>query len=103
MGVLSPIPIPLPIDPEQLPAHADRIVLCDARNNNIAVMQIEEAFSWDPNLEASLVLGTNDSQHPLASEMTQWGTGYLSGGIKVLSLPKNHEFRELRLTPAQVR
>ncbi|OGO12124.1 MAG: adenylyltransferase [Chloroflexi bacterium RBG_16_47_49] len=102
-GVLFPIPITLPIDPEQLPVHADRIVLCDARNNNIAVMQIEEAFSWDPNLEASLVLGTNDSQHPLASEMTQWGKVYLSGDIKVLSLPKNHDFSELRLTPAQVR
>jgi sulfate adenylyltransferase len=82
-GVLFPIPITLPVDPEQLPADAEKIVLCDARSNHIAIMQIEEVYSWDPRTEASLVLGTHDTHHPLVTEMSQWGKVYLSGEIKV--------------------
>lgn len=102
-GVLFPIPITLPIDESILPASTERIVLCDARNNYIAIMRIEEVYSWDLQRETTLVLGTNDSQHPLVSEMAQWGKKYISGELQVLCLPKYYDFIELRLSPAQVR
>jgi sulfate adenylyltransferase len=35
--------------------------------------------------------------------MAHWGKVYISGDLQVLSLPKYHDFNELRLTPAQVR
>jgi sulfate adenylyltransferase len=100
---LFPIPITLSIDEAALPAYAEQVVLCDSRNNNIAIMRIEEVYSWDLHREAGLVLGTNDPQHPLLSEMTQWGKAYISGALQVLSLPANHDFNELRLTPVGVR
>jgi sulfate adenylyltransferase len=102
-GVLFPIPITLPIDESLLPAYAEQIILCDARNNNIALMRIEEVYPWDLQQEARLVFGTTDSQHPLVSEMTPWGKVYISGELHVLSLPKYHDFNELRMTPTQVR
>lgn len=102
-GTLFPIPIALPVDEDALPSWGEQITLSDARNNTIAVMQIEEVYQWDLQREARLVLGTTDPRHPLISEMGQWGNVYVSGELKVIDLPRNHDFKDLRLTPAEVR
>src|SRR3990170_399871 len=102
-GLLFPIPVVLPLDEQAMPSWGEQITLSDARNNTIAVMQIEEVFHYDPQREARLVLGTTDPRHPLVSEMNRWGKVYLSGALKVIDLPKYHDFIDLRLTPAQVR
>jgi len=102
-GTLFPIPITLPVDESALPSWGEQITLSDARNNTIAVMQIEEGYHWDAQREARLVLGSTDPRHPLISEMGQWGKVYISGRLKVVDLPKNHDFKDLRLTPSEVR
>ena len=102
-GMLFPIPVTLPVDEDSLPTWGEQITLSDSRNNTIAVMQMEEVYHWDELREARLALGTTDPRHPLVSEMNTWGNVYISGAIKVIDLPKYHDFRELRKTPAQVR
>ena len=102
-GTLFPMPVTLPLDESALPNYAEQVTLCDARNNTLAVMDIEEVFHWDPQREARLVLGTTDSKHPLVSEMVGWGKVYVSGAIKVIDLPDYYDFIELRRTPAEVR
>jgi sulfate adenylyltransferase len=102
-GVLFPIPVTLPVDEDSLPSWGEQITLSDSRNNTIAVIQIEEVYHWDELREARLALGTTDPRHPLVSEMNTWGNVYISGALKVIDLPKYHDFRELRKTPAQVR
>lgn len=102
-GTLFPIPVTLPIDEKDLPSFADRINLCDSRNNTLAIMEINEVFHWDAQREARLVLGTTDPRHPLISEMLHWGKIYISGKIKVVNLPANHDFSDLRLSPSEVR
>lgn len=102
-GTLFPIPVTLPVDEDQLPTWGEAITLCDARNNTLAIMQIEEVYHWDALREARLVLGTTDPRHPLVSEMVSWGKVYVSGELKVIDLPKYYDFVELRRTPAQVR
>ena len=102
-GTLFPIPITLPVDESDLPSWGEQITLSDSRNNPIAVMQIEDVYQWDLQREARLVLGTTDPRHPLISEMGQWGKVYVTGELKVIDLPKNHDFKDLRRTPAQVR
>ncbi|MEJ2305442.1 MAG: hypothetical protein P8Y14_28315, partial [Anaerolineales bacterium] len=57
-GVLFPMPITLPVDESDMPSWGEQITLSDARNNTIAIMQIEEVYHWDPQREARLVLGT---------------------------------------------
>ena len=47
-GTLFPIPITLPVDEKALPSWGEQITLSDARNNPLAVMQIEEVFHYDP-------------------------------------------------------
>jgi sulfate adenylyltransferase len=102
-GTLFPIPVALPMDEGDLPSWGEQITLSDTRNNTLAVMQIEEVYHWDPQREARLVLGTTDPKHPLISEMVRWGKVYVSGALKVLNLPVYHDFKELRMAPAQVR
>jgi sulfate adenylyltransferase len=102
-GTLFPIPVCLPLDEQSLPSWGEAITLSDARNNPIAVMEIEEVFHYDPQREARLVLGTTDSRHPLISEMVSWGKVYVSGALKVIDLPHYFDFVELRRTPAEVR
>jgi sulfate adenylyltransferase len=102
-GVLFPMPVTLPVDESALPSWGEAITLCDARNNTIAVMQIEEVFHYDAQREARLVLGTVDPKHPLVSEMSRWGKVYVTGELKVINLPIYHDFVDLRRTPAQVR
>ncbi len=102
-GTLFPIPVTLPVDEDSLSTWGEQITLSDSRNNTIAVMQMEEVYHWDELREARLALGTTDPRHPLVSEMNTWGNVYISGAIKVIDLPKYHDFRELRKTPAQVR
>ena len=102
-GVLFPIPITLPLDESALPSWGEQITLSDTRNNTIAVMEIEEIYHYDPLREARLVLGSTDPRHPLVSEMTTWGKVYVSGALKVIDLPRYHDFVDLRRTPAQVR
>jgi sulfate adenylyltransferase len=66
-------------------------------------MTVEEVFEWDRVKEAYQVLETNDVRHPLVSETASWGRFYISGPLKVLSLPKHYDFSELRNDPKEVR
>jgi len=102
-GTLFPLPITLTTPKEELPSGAEQIVLNDSRNNRIAVMDLEEVFEWDPQVEAQLSLGTTDPRHPLVSEMIRWGDLCVSGRLRVLDLPPYNDFVDLRRTPAQVR
>lgn len=102
-GTLFPIPITLTIDKEDLPTRSDWITLRDSRNYLIAMMRIEEVFTWNPLREARLVLGTTDHRHPLVSEMERWGDLCISGELKVISLPVYYDFQEIRRTPAETR
>jgi sulfate adenylyltransferase len=102
-GLLFPIPVTLPLDENALPKWGEAITLNDARNNTLAIMQIEEIFHYDPQRECRLVFGTTDPKHPLVSEMVRWGKVYVTGELKVLNLPVYYDFVDLRRTPREVR
>ncbi|MDH5506295.1 MAG: bifunctional sulfate adenylyltransferase/adenylylsulfate kinase [Anaerolineae bacterium] len=102
-GTLFPLPITLTVDSAALPAGTDKVALRDSHNNLFAVMNVEELYKWDPEIEAKLTLGTTDPRHPLVSEMIRWGDTCISGELKVLNLPQYNDFVDLRKTPAQVR
>jgi sulfate adenylyltransferase len=102
-GTLFPIPITLTIKKEELPTREEWIALRDSRNYLIAVMRIEEVFTWDPVREARLVLGTTDTRHPLVSEMEQWGDLCISGELKVVNMPVYYDFVDIRRSPTETR
>jgi sulfate adenylyltransferase len=102
-GTLWPLPITLPVNPSDLPPVGEEVVLRNANNDLIAIMQVDEVFHWDPETEALLAYGSNDSRHPMVSEMVRWGKVCASGSLKVINLPRYYDFVSLRLTPSQVR
>jgi len=102
-GTLFPMPITLTINKEDLPTRQEWITLRDSHNNLIAVMRIEEVFTWDPVREARLVLGTVDARHPLVSEMEQWGDLCISGELKIINMPVYFDFVDIRRTPVETR
>jgi sulfate adenylyltransferase len=83
--------------------YGKEVALRDATNELIAVMTVEEIYPWDLSREALRIFGTTDARHPLVAEMSTWGKMYISGPMRVVSLPKHYDFVELRRTPAQVR
>ena len=102
-GTLFPIPITLTIKKQDLPTHSEWVAIRDSRLNLIAVMRMEEVFTWDPVREQRLVLGTTDSRHPLVSEMEQWGDLCISGELKVINTPIYYDFADIRRTPEETR
>ena len=102
-GTLFPIPITLPVTEDSGIRAGQTIALRNTRNELIAIMVVEEAFTWNPLVEAQHVYGTTDVRHPLVAEMHSWGKIYISGPLKVVNLPKHYDFAELRRTPTQVR
>jgi sulfate adenylyltransferase len=101
-GTLFPIPITLPVaDPSEWERR--RIALRSPSNHLIAIMDVEEVYEREAEMEARQVCGTTSEDHSLVSEMASWGKYYLSGPLTVLELPRHYDFPEYRRTPAQVR
>ena len=102
-GHVFPIPIALSVD-RTAPLRLDGdVALRNSKNDLLAVMSVEEVYEWDPAEVARSVFGTQDLRHPLVNEMQRLGRLNVSGRLRVLQLPKHHDFQELRLTPAQTR
>jgi sulfate adenylyltransferase len=102
-GQLFPIPVLLTAERTAGVRLDHDVVLRDARNELLGIMTVEDAYEWDRASMAHHVLGSQDVRHPLVAEMQGWGDVALSGRLQILALPQRHDFRELRLTPAETR
>ncbi len=102
-GTFFPVPITLPVESVKGLDVGKEIALRSTENSILAVMKIDEIYSWDLEEEARDVAGTVDSRHALVSEMYTWGKYYLSGPLVLPELPVHYDFPELRKTPAEVR
>ncbi|TFH33039.1 MAG: bifunctional sulfate adenylyltransferase/adenylylsulfate kinase [Anaerolineales bacterium] len=102
-GHIFPLPLTLPVSKDN-PVKLDQdIALRDAHNNLLAVMTVEEIYSWDREAFSLGAFGTNDPRHPLVAELHRWGELNISGKPRVVQLPIHYDFRSLRLTPAETR
>jgi sulfate adenylyltransferase len=102
-GTLFPMPITLPVAEDSGLSIGADVALRDPMNDLLAIMTVEELYSWDPAEFAQHVLGTQDAKHPLVNEMTRWGRLNAAGPMRVLQQPRHYDFRELRRTPAETR
>ena len=102
-GAIFPIPITLPVDENPDLRIGQDIALRDAKQNLLAVMTIEEMYTWDREEVSQKVFGTLDVRHPLVAEMHRWGPINISGKLQVIQLPLHYDFQDLRQTPKQVR
>ncbi|MCB8946107.1 MAG: bifunctional sulfate adenylyltransferase/adenylylsulfate kinase [Ardenticatenaceae bacterium] len=102
-GHIFPLPITLPIEPEDEVQIGQDIALRDPQNELLAVMTVTEIYEWDLAEVAEKAFGTQDLRHPLVAEMHRWGKRNISGPIQMLKQPVHYDFKNLRLTPTETR
>src|SRR5829696_2751746 len=102
-GYLFPIPVTLAVGPEIKLRENTDVALCDAKQNPLAIMRVEEIYEWRRSEFSNEVLGTENLRHPLNSEMNTWGDRNVSGPLRVIETPRHYDFPELRLSPREVR
>jgi len=86
-GCLWPIPVTVAVTEavaEQL-VLGQRIALVDAQNHVMALMTVQDVFSYDKQEEAQNVFGTTDPRHPGVGKIQDRGGFYLGGPVAVLS------------------
>lgn len=105
-GTLWTIPITLDVTNEL----ADRIsegeplALRDPEGVMLATLHVDDIWQPDKEAEAEAVFGTRDPEHPgVASLLDHTGEIYLGGRIEGIHPPVHHDYKSLRLTPAEVR
>ncbi|MFQ5876709.1 MAG: bifunctional sulfate adenylyltransferase/adenylylsulfate kinase [Acidobacteriota bacterium] len=105
-GLLWPIPITLDV-PEPLARQlspGSSLALRDPQGIMLAALRIEEVWKPDREEEARRVYGTTAVEHPgVAYLLEQAHPWYVGGPLEGLELPAHYDFRELRLTPAELR
>lgn len=105
-GTLWPMPIMLDAGEELAAAlqPGDHLALRDPEGVMLAVLHVEDIWKPDKRAEALGVFGADNPEHPgVAYLVRQTGDWYLGGRLEGLSLPAHYDFKQLRLTPAQLR
>jgi sulfate adenylyltransferase len=105
-GTLWPMPITLDV-PEafaQTLTPGTSVALRDAEGVMLAVLHVEDVWAPDRLAEVQAVYGTTDKFHPGVAAILDRSHPWLVGGrIDGLQLPTYYDYKELRLTPAEVR
>ncbi len=105
-GLVWTIPVTLPVDKDTAVSlePGQEVALCE-NGRVLAVMEIDEIYTYDKKREAELVYKTTEDKHPGVARLYAQGDYLLGGDIWVVDLPMaaQTEFPELRHTPAQTR
>ncbi len=101
-----PVPICLDIS-ETLAASLEAgqsVVLRDPEGFPLGVMGVEDIWPVDAEKEALAVYGTLDRSHPGVDYLfNRSGKFYIGGPIQAINLPIHSDFRQIRMTPKEVR
>lgn len=87
-NVLWPIPITLAVGKEEDSRlkEGQEVALVDSQRDEIlATMVVEEKYSYDRQVEARNVFGTEDQKHPGVKKIFEQGDVYLAGPVRVIS------------------
>ena len=106
-GTFWPIPITLSCDRDLADSIAlgQEVALVDEESAQImAVMDVEEKYAVDRELECSQVFRTTDPAHPGVAKVMAQGEANLAGPVRALSEgPYPQEYEGLYLRPAETR
>lgn len=105
-GVLWPLPVCLGLpDIRVRPLEVGQsATLRDPEGFLLGVMHIEDIWPVDHQKEASRIYGTTDRAHQGVNYLfNNKGEHYVGGKLEVLSLPLHFDFKQLRMSPQEVR
>lgn len=106
-GTLYSVPVNLDITKEKAQEISDsgknEVVLKDYEGNPIAVLNIQDTWEADKDMEAKTCWG-GDPEHPaIMTLMNNTNNVYIGGKLKGLALPPHYEYADLRKTPQETR
>ena len=104
-GTPWPLPVTLSIDDAQLEAirGSDEVVLLSGDSMPLAILDIDDIYAYDRQVEARHVFRTEDANHPGVAILSAQGDHLVGGRVTVLDLPPGRPFEKDRLTAAEVR
>jgi sulfate adenylyltransferase len=104
-GQVWSIPITLPADREFADSIKDgqRVALQEPDGHILAIITVQEKFTYDKQREAREVFRTEEDKHPGVARLYKQGDVLLGGPVEVIALPHNRPFMEHRLTPTETR
>ncbi|RMW38729.1 MAG: sulfate adenylyltransferase [Nitrosopumilus sp.] len=99
------IPIVLDVDQETANKMKDAgdVLLQNPDGIGIAVLHVDEVFTFDKEKAAKGVYGTNDTAHPGVAYTMSMKDFLVGGKIDFIQRPNDTEIRKNRLTPKQTR
>ncbi|ABX11950.1 sulfate adenylyltransferase [Nitrosopumilus maritimus] len=99
------IPIVLDVDEETANKMKDAVdvLLQNPDGIGIAVLHVEEVYTFDKEKTAKGVYGTNDTAHPGVAYTMSMKDFLVGGKIDFIQRPNDTEIRKNRLTPKQTR
>ena len=99
------IPIVLDVDEETASKmkEAGDVLLKNPDNIGVAVLHVNETFTFDKEKTAQGVYGTTDSSHPGVAYTMSMKDFLVGGKIDFIQRPNDTEIRNNRLTPIQTR
>jgi sulfate adenylyltransferase len=103
-----PWPIPICLGISETKARTlevgQSVTLRDHEGFLLAIIHIEDMWPVDREKEASLVYGTTDTTHQGVNYLLNVeGDYYIGGKLEVLSIPLHFDFKQLRMTPEEIR
>ena len=105
-GTLWTMPITLDV-PEALASKLSTgtaLALRDPEGVMLAVLHVEELWEPDRDLEATRVFGTNSAEHPgVEALLHRTNPVYVGGRLEGVQLPSHYDYKDLRLTPRELR
>ena len=99
------IPIVLDVDEKtslQM-KEAGKVLLQNPQGIGVAILHVEEVFSFDKEKTALGVYGTTDSSHPGVAKTMSMRSFLVGGKIDYIQRPEESEIRKYRMTPIQTR
>ncbi|MFH1156367.1 MAG: bifunctional sulfate adenylyltransferase/adenylylsulfate kinase [Pseudomonadota bacterium] len=105
-GELWPIPVCLDISESRaaLLEAGQSVALRDPEGFLLGVMTVEDMWPVDREKEALAVYGTTDMEHPGVDYLyNRLGKIYIGGRVEAVNMPIHSDFKQIRMTPAEVR
>ena len=79
------------------------VLLKDPNGVGIAILHVEDTFSFDKQKTANGVYGTNDDSHPGVAKTNSMHDFLVGGKIDFVQRPDDTEIRKHRMTPKETR
>jgi len=104
-GLPWTLPVTLAVTSEQAAnlRGKERAALADSSGSLLAILHVQDVFSYDREAEAREIFRTTESAHPGVAYLATRGDWLVGGTVEVFRRPDNREFQKYRLDPVDTR